>query len=157
MSQNKIVLTWHEVALASHVGWMRNISSMRDKRTKGAGLTTAGWTEHCEGACGELALAKKLGLYWNGSIDTFSANDLPGLQVRTRSRPEYELIIRPQDSDDAIWVLLTGQSPEFWVRGWIRGREAKQKEWLRSYGNRPEAYFVPTDRLHPVEELGRQG
>lgn len=148
-----ITLTWNEVAMASEIGRLRHLSSVRAGRTPGYGFAGVGWTEHCEGACGELAVAKALGRYWDGSINTFSADDLPGLQIRTRSKHEYELIVRPQDSDDATWVLVTGVAPHYRVRGWLGGKDAKRDEWLRDYGNRPKAYFVPHEALRPIEEL----
>lgn len=153
---DSVVLTWHEAAIASHVGWMRQIKSLTDGRKDRHGFTGDGWSEHCEGACGELAVAKFLGIYWNGSIDTWKDNDLPGLQVRTRSLDTYGLIVRPNDSDDATWVLITGRCPTYRVRGWINGRDAKRPEWLANHAGRPPAYFVPAEQLNPMNELPRQ-
>ena len=149
-----VILTWHEVAMASHVGWMRHIVSLRDNRADKHGFTGDGWGAHCEGACGEMAVAKLLGCYWNGSINTFKGQDLPGkIQVKTRSDDRYELFVRPDDADDSRFVLAVGKAPRFHVRGWIGGAEAKRNEWLRDYGGRPDAFFVPTCNLHPIESL----
>lgn len=149
-----IELTWHEVAMASHVGWMRHLSAVRAGRPDRHGFTGDGWSEHCEGACGELAVAKLLGCYWDGSVDTFHAPDLPGkIQVRTRSRDDYELLVRPNDDDDARFVLVTGRAPVFVVRGWASGAESKRFEWLQHHGNRAGAYFVPQHALHPIASL----
>jgi hypothetical protein len=100
-----------------------------------------------------MAVAKLLGIFWDGSVNTWKAHDLPGLQVRTRSRHDYELLVRPGDDHQATWVLVTGRCPEYRVRGWIVGIDAKQKQWLHGYGGRPPAYFVPHAALRPVEEL----
>jgi hypothetical protein len=51
-------------------------------------------------------------------------------------------------------VLVTGRCPEYRVRGWITGAEAKRAEWLRNYGGRPPAYFVPAEQLRGIEEIG---
>jgi hypothetical protein len=153
--QTKITLDWFEVAMASHVGWLRQVHSLKDNRKSGAKLNTAGWTEHCEGACGEYAVAKFLGITWNGSVDTFKADDLPGIQVRTRSKHDYELIVRKHDTEETNWILVTGVAPDFWVRGWMPGSKAKQSQWLRDYGGRPEAYFIPTKELLPMDTFGK--
>lgn len=140
--------------MASHVGWMRQLAAVRAGRPDRHGYEGDGWSEHIEGACGEIAVAKALGLYWNGSVDTFKlGDDVPGLQVRTRSRDTYELIVRPNDPDDATWVLVTGRTPMFWIRGWIFGRDAKRQEWMQNHGGRPSAYFVPHVALRPLHEL----
>ena len=115
-------------------------------------LADRAWQIHIEGACGELAASKALGVQWPGSVDTFkSGDDVPGgWQIRTRSRMDYELIVRPDDPDDALFLLVLGVAPHYVVKGWITGREAKRKEWSRSYGDRPAAYFVPHDALTPL-------
>jgi hypothetical protein len=148
-----ITLTWHEAAMASHVGWMRQLAAIKAGKHDCHGYEGEGWSEHIEGACGEMAVAKLLGLFWDGSVNTWKANDLPGLQIRTRSRHDYDLIVRPGDSEDATWVLVTGRCPEYRVHGWIVGRDARRAEWLRTYGGRPAAYFVPASELRPVGEL----
>lgn len=151
-----VTLTWHEVLMASEIGRTRQLEAIRRYRADRHGFAGAGWSEHIEGACGELAVAKSLGVYWDGAINTFSREDLPDLQVRTRSRHDYDLIVRPQDSDDHIWVLVTGKCPTYRVRGWIRGRDAKQPLWERTHGDRPPAYFVPALELYPMDELPRR-
>jgi len=152
----EVKLTWYEVLTASQTGCLRQLTAIRDGRKMSAGLTTDGWSEHIEGACGELAVAKALNVFWDGSVNTFKQDDLPGLQVRTRRRHEYDLIVRPSDDDDARWVLVTGRCPAYRVRGWILGSDAKQPEWLREHGGRPAAYFVPASALHALDSLACQ-
>lgn len=153
MSSDAVELSWHEVAMASEIGRLRQLSAVKNGLTDRHGYDGVGWTEHIEGACGEMAVAKALNIYWNGSVDTFSAHDLPGLQVRTRSKHDYELIVRKGDSDEACWVLVTGKAPRYLVHGWIRGRDAKQAKWWEAHGGRPAAYFVPQCSLRPISTL----
>jgi hypothetical protein len=63
------------------------------------------------------------------------------------------LIVRPNDDDDARWILVTGQCPVYRVHGWIRGRDAKRHEWLRNHAGRPPAYFVPAYELKAISDL----
>ena len=153
MVSEAITLSWHEAAMASHVGWMRQVKALASGRPDKHGFEGAGWSEHCEGACGELALARSLNIYWDGSVDTFKAPDVGPVQVRTRSRHNYELLVRDADSDDEVFVLITGLCPAYRIHGWLSGREAKQTEFLQTYGNRPAAYFVPQSHLNLMKDL----
>ena len=139
--------------MASEIGRLRQLASVKAGRQDQHGFAGDGWSEHIEGACGEQAVAKALNVYWDGSIDSFKRDDLPGLQVRTRSNHQWDLLIRPNDPDQAVYVLVTGRCPSYRVHGWIHGHEAKQACWLRDYGNRPPAYFVPQSALRPIGEM----
>lgn len=146
-------LSWHEAAMAAEVGRMRQLASIKAGLRDAYGCKSDGWSEHIEGACGEMAVAKHLGIYWDGSVNTFSRDDLPVCQVRTRSDHSYDLIIRPQDKDESRFVLVTGKCPQYIVHGWIKAAEGKKPEFLREHGGRPAAYFVPKDILSPIETL----
>jgi hypothetical protein len=147
-------LTWPELMQAALVGIMRHVHNLRGRRRDAYGAERGdGWGNHIEGAAGELAVAKQRRAYWAGE-GVFRGDDVPGLQVRTRSEHRYELIVRPDDCDAAIFVLVTGRAPHFDVRGWITGAEAKQPEFWKAIANdRPAAYFVPATRLHKWSTL----
>jgi len=105
---------------------------------------------HISGACGELAASKVYRFKWEQRINIFHAPDLGcATQVRTLRRRHYDLIVRPADSDDHFFILVTGQYPHpvFWVIGHIKGRNAKRPEWFVTVNNRPRAYFVPQRHL----------
>jgi hypothetical protein len=109
---------------------------------------------HFEGACGEMAFAKATNRYWSGSVDTFRLADIgTAIQVRTRSNHSWDLLVRPSDADDDLFVLVTGWAPDYQVHGWIAGAAAKRPEWLKEYGGRPPAYFVPKDKLKSLGSL----
>lgn len=76
------------------------------------------------------------------------------LQIRTRDKPDYDLLIRPDASPDDVYVLVTGRAPRFNVVGWIVARDAMRPEWSQTYGSRPAAYFVPQEALHDMDALG---
>lgn len=148
-----VTLTAHEMATAAWVGVRRQVESKRKGLQDKHGFSGDGWGMHIEGAGGEMALAKYLGVYWDGSVNTFKRDDLPGIQVRTRSSHGYELLVRPADSKDEVFVLVTGQMPSYRIRGWIRGADAMRLEWLKAHGGRPPAFFVPHGALKPMEAL----
>lgn len=155
-----VKLEWFEVAAAVTVGVQRHLASLRRGSRDAHGWTGRdGWGDHIEGACGERAAAKAMGLYWDGSVNVFERSDLVGrdgvgIQVKTRSKDEWDLIVRPGDSDAQRFVLVTGTVPTYRVWGWILGRDAKRSQWAVDYGNRPTAYFVPKDALRPVGAMG---
>jgi hypothetical protein len=153
----RITLDWHLVQRASNVGCLRNLTAMRSGRQHVGGLDSTGWSEHIEGALGECAVAQALGLHWDQGINTFKTRpDVAGLQVRTRSRHSYDLLLRPGDSQRDAWVHVTGTCPEYWIRGWLWGYEALRSKYLRKdIARRPPAYFIPTADLRAIEDLPR--
>lgn len=162
MTDPRVFLNPHEVDMAAAVGMRRNLSAMKAGKTPQHGCPPDDlWRVHIEGACGELAVAKFLGRYWDGSVDTFRAiPDLVDAEIRTRSRHHYDLIVRKDDNPNQVFILVTGRTPGFWVRGWIRGTEARRDEWWQDHGGRGGAWFVPADALRsdwPVSTNQRNG
>jgi len=150
----EITLTNHELLMASSVGTMRNIASIKAGARDNHGAKIGyDWTTAIEGACGELAAARALGRYWNGSINTFKDDGDIGynLEVRTTHYQNGCLIVRPADKDESIYLLVIGVAPRYRVVGWIVGGKAKTPEWLSSRPDgRPAAWFVPQHALHPI-------
>jgi hypothetical protein len=154
VSFSTVKLTWYEAAMASNIGLLRQLSSIKTGRVDQHGFNGIGWDVHIEGACGELAVAKLLSCYWDGSVDTFKTPDISGnLQVRTRSNHTFDLLVRPNDNPLDIYCLVTGKCPEFRVHGWIQGLHAQKPEWKKNHGGRPPAWFVPQTALNPMSNL----
>lgn len=150
----RLELTPAEMLLAATTGVHRNVAAIRRGLPDVAGHSGSGWDLHVEGACGEMAVAKHLGLFWNGSINTFrSGNDVGAWQVRTRSRADYDLVVRPNDKPENIFILVIGIAPVFDIIGWISGSDARRDEWKQTYGGRPEAWFVPQKNMNPMNTL----
>jgi hypothetical protein len=144
---NDVTLTGYEMAMASDAGRLRNISAIKDGRK--SKIEGGEWQAHIEGAAGEVAAAKCMNVFWGGSVNTFGT----GWEVRTRSKHEYDLIVRDSDPDGRVMILVTGKSPNFRVQGWIKTEEAKRAEFLQNYGGYGRAYFVPKSRLNLMEDL----
>ena len=68
----KVTLEWYELLQAALCGVRRHIEALHKGLPDKHGFDSDGWGAHIEGAAGEMAAAKSLGLYWNGSINTFS-------------------------------------------------------------------------------------
>lgn len=143
---NEVKLSMPEVMQAVIVGVMRQMHNIKAGNTHlYGGHEDQGWQYHIEGAMGELALAKHLGVFWG--IGLKGGADVGRHQVRTTSRTGNRLIIHPDDADDERFYLVIGVNGKYQIMGWIMGRDAKDKKyWTDPTGSRP-AYFVPSDDL----------
>ena len=65
------------------------------------------------------------------------------------------LIVRLDDPDADLFVLVTGEAPQFQIRGWMRAVDAKRPEFFfKGFNGRSDAYFVPVNCLHSVDTIG---
>ena|SRR5882724_7822236 len=128
-----VTLSKRELSIAAQVGCARYSAAMFAGRQDAHGLSKAdGWGLHIEGAAVEMAAAKALEHYWVPSVDTFKTGSDIGtsIQVRTRSRHSYDLIVRPDDRDEDHLVLVTGIAPRFHVRATILGARCQASRIL---------------------------
>jgi hypothetical protein len=128
------------------LGFERHQRAVPDRRPDRHGLTkdADGLGLHINGACGEIAVAKWRDCYFLPTIDKFKSPDIGNkVQVKTRSRHDYDLLVRTDDKDAEIFVLVTGWAPVLCLRGWAWGHEARQPAFLQTYGGREEAWFMP--------------
>jgi hypothetical protein len=112
---------------------------------------------HLLGAAGEMAVASYLGLKEHLYAEREArrgSDDLPGgIDVKTRSRHSYDLIIQKSENADKRFVLVTIQDHKTFIHGWCYGREAmEEKYWADPARGRP-AYFVPKSELRSMESL----
>ena len=150
-----VILTPAEGMMAAAVGALRHAESLQAQRRDAHGLQADmdGQALHILGAAGELAVARVLGRYWAGDVCSFKRPDIgASVQVRTRSRPDYDLIVRDDDDPGAIYILVTGTPTRLTVHGWIKGADARRDEWRQTHGNRPAAWFVPQSALRPLKQ-----
>jgi len=147
-----VILTWYEVHMAGMVGFNRRLKMMaRGRATPSWGGES--WGADIEAACAEMALAKHLDVYWDGSVDTFKTKgDVGVLEIRSARNKTDSLIVRPRDNPEAHYILMIGSAPTFRIAGGLKGVDAQQPEWLHPAGldGKPEAWFVPQDALEPV-------
>jgi hypothetical protein len=153
----EVVLTEFELHMAAGVGARRGVNAfVNGRRQAAADVDSEGnWQQHIEGACGEMAVARVLNRYWNGSVGTFkSGGDVGDIQVRTRSKHHYDLIVRSRDRDEDWFILVTGTAPRYRVHGYVRAADAKKDEYRQNHGGHGEAWFVPAANLKPLKQEG---
>lgn len=155
-----------EMMIAGYIGVARNVYALVHGLTPAADMGWGNsWQTNIDGACGEMFVAKTLGMHWCPLIGDIRADDVGPYQVRTNgSRKWTDTILRPAsetckgDYPDRpyIAVLALAVPSEFEIMGWIWGRDGMAEQWLRKGSEtdkRPPAYFVPRAALRPMSEL----
>jgi hypothetical protein len=112
---------------------------------------------HLLGAAGEVAVASYLGLKEHLFKETEAkrgSDDLPGgIDVKTRSKSRYDLIVQKQEDPNKVFVMVTIENQRTLLHGWCYGHEAMKEEyWADPARGRP-AYFVPKEALHSMDAL----
>jgi hypothetical protein len=146
-----VSLNQNEVLVSTYIGSRRNAEASFRKRSPRFPEKTPGelWGFHIEAAHAECAVAKLLGLYWGFGVNTFHTPDITGTNYEVRWSQRPNLKVRPDDS--GIVISVSGKSPDYVVHGWINAEDAKRDEW--KCASPPPCYFVPHDKLRPIEEL----
>jgi hypothetical protein len=111
------------------------------------------------GAAGEIAVASYLclkHLLFADQRPVRASFDLPGIDVKTRSRHYYDLIVHANEKiEHKIFWLVTIEDKETRIHGWIPGDQCKRREWLRPDRIQP-CYFVPQKVLCPPDTYSTQ-
>jgi hypothetical protein len=144
-----VTLSQEEVEIAAMIGCRRRAESKARGRIDNHGLGKADlWAIDIEGAAAEMAYCKFRGKFWSGSVNSFKGPDCgQNVQIRSTHHDYGCLIIRHQDSDNDIYVLLVGVCPTFTICGWIKGVDGKSEEFAQSPNGRPPAFFIPQHKL----------
>lgn len=113
---------------------------------------------HLLGCLGEVAVAELLGLQehlFQAETAVRGTADLPGnIEVKTRSKHNYDLLVQLDDDPNKVFVLVThegGDTTQVW--GWIHGRDAARKEWIREFVRGRPCYAVPQKALNSIESI----
>jgi hypothetical protein len=153
----RIAFTSEEMIRYGTLGLSRCAYALEDRRQGAHGFDRHDerWQIDVEGVLTEAAAAKALGLPYEpvvGELDTLWGDIAAGIQVRGTKYPKGSLLVHDKDPDDHAYVLVTGKYGVYDIRGWIFAREGKVKELWKEHKNRG-AYWVPQDRLRPMESL----
>lgn len=111
---------------------------------------------HLLGAAGEMAVASHLGMkdfLYKETQAKKGSDDLPGIDVKTRSKHSYDLIVQKREDPRKKFVLVTIENQKTLLHGWCYGHEAMKEEfWADPARGRP-AYFVTKEHLHSMKSL----
>ena len=112
---------------------------------------------HSEAVGAEMAVARYFGIEdFVPTVNTFKNEpdiDLNGLglEVKQTSHKAGHLIVTDDDRDTDIAVLVVGESPSYYVVGWIPVGVAKRPRFQSSQGG----YWISQINLQPIETLKR--
>lgn len=145
-----IVLSHTEKMSAAMIGVMRHLDNTEANRDHlWGGDKNMGWQYHIEGAMGECAVAKHLGMFWSCGVR--GDDDVGEYQVRTTDESWKKLILHPEDEDNKRYYLVTGLNGTYSIRGWILCRDGKQKQWWQDPTKKNRwAFFVPQSALRSI-------
>lgn len=125
-------------------------------RNKGAARGDKALEIHLLGAAGEMAVASFMGLkheLYKESEARRGSDDLPGIDIKTRSKHSYDLIVQKNEDPRKKFVLVTIENQKTLIHGWCWGEEAMDERfWADPARGRP-AYFVPKEFLRPLGTL----
>jgi hypothetical protein len=116
------------------------------------------WQNHVEGAMGEFAVAKFLGLY-PGAITDAKATDVgEHYEVRTRPLKYQELFIKKDEKEDKYYILVQGSYGRYTICGWISAYEVfTHRDWYHNNeGKTSHRYWVPNEFLYSIETLPKE-
>ena len=159
MGKQRVTLEKYEFEIAKFVGQARNNSAMAKGSKDHFTLRKGEESEdlHIIGACGEVAVAKYLNIFWDGSVNTYKTSpDLkPSLEVKTTRNPEGDLYIKNHESLEQRFILVArGVKDKFavWdIVGWFNGVDAPP--YITENIDGKSCYKVPKEKLHDIKEL----
>ena len=112
---------------------------------------------HLIGAAGEMAVAALLDmehfLYQETMAKRGSADLPPNIDVKTRARHYYDLVVQLDEKPGKIFVLVTIENCQTFVHGWIKSEDAMKNQWKQEYVKNRPAFFVPKHHLLPITSL----
>jgi hypothetical protein len=111
--------------------------------------------ETAESIGAEYAVAKYFGIADFSAADSrFKRTADVGsiIEVKWTKYDSGSLIIYDTDRSTDIAILVTGKSPNYYLKGWIPIAVAKNQKWRRR--DQP-TYWVEQYHLHPIENLRR--
>lgn len=107
------------------------------------------WTMDIEAFGAEKLVARHMSRYHGWQEETDEDGDVGVIQVRHTLRRDGCLIVHPDDSDAAPFVLVVGSMPFQRIVGGIFGQRAKDPRFWRDDVRHP-AFFIPQDALTPL-------
>lgn len=155
-----ITLTTAEKQIAMLAAESRQTGSLALGCRDRFGASDPQGTRNRMGCCGELAVAKALGLPLQLSVNTFK--DEPDfwyfgipLEVRTSERQGTPLFFRTGDNPDAIFVHVTQvvEETKFHINGWAYGHSIRDNGSLSGDPSRPRFPALKPDQLNSLDNL----
>ena len=156
-----VTLSDSEMAFAEGIGRLRYETNRKGGQLDGRRMNSDPIFPDLIGAKAELAVAKGLGLPWDGKLFSHQewqywrrhGHDVGPVEVRATAHYNGRLIIKKSDDDYSPFVLVrTNMEPNFYVVGWQWGIVGKKPEYWENVGH-GFSFFVPRNKLRPIKSL----
>jgi hypothetical protein len=112
---------------------------------------------HRLGCIGEMAVAVHMGLeeYVFQATDAVrGSTDLPGnIEVKTRPKHGYDLLVQLDDDPSKVFVLVTHQDGVTQIAGWAHGHDVMKASNVRELVRGRPCHVFPGKALNPAETL----
>jgi hypothetical protein len=158
----KISLKFQELDLAINTARLRMAVSIATKLKFGAKSGNRTWIERffdeVIGVCGEIAVAKLGKFYFIPGLNEFHVvpDVFRDVEVRSTDRDDGCLVIRDNDVLGRRFILAIVNGSDVVLAGWIYGTEGAKSEYLRNPNNHVPAWFIPINKLRPMETFNVQ-
>lgn len=111
---------------------------------------------HLLGAAGELAVAQYLNIsqfLYSDTKPIRGSSDLMMIDVKTRSKHYYDLLVQLDDDPRKKFVLVTIEGKKTLIHGWANGVDCMKQNFVKAFEPGRDCYAVPRGHLRPIEEL----
>lgn len=152
-----------ECHLAGLVGLQRQVESVFSERRPQFPERYANemFATHVVGAMAEFAVAKELGLEWDGHVNHFSKPDLVArkgsgrIWIEVRYTPtRRDIKVKDSDPDHALVVGVCGEPPDFEMLGFVKAGTIKAEDsLLKAPAPGKPAWFADYEWIQSVEVL----
>ena len=136
---------------------MSNEAASRKGRNNGPEEGKKALNAHMIGAAGEMAVAAFTGTeaFLFKEVDPVRGSyDLPPcVDVKTRSRQSYDLLVQFDETSEKILVLVTIEDKEILLHGWIWAADASRLGARSAYVPGRPCWSVPQNQLHDPKWL----
>jgi hypothetical protein len=153
----KISLNFQELDLAINTARLRMAVSIATQLEIGAKSDNRTWIkwfyDEVIGVCGEIAVAKLGKFYFVPGLNEFDSvpDVFRDVEVRSTDRDDGCLVIRDNDVLERRFILAIVNDSDVVLAGWIYGTEGAKSEYLGNPNNNTPAWFVPINKLRPME------
>jgi hypothetical protein len=143
---------WKCHAQAIHQYWVAPEELSTEPRHNTRLSTHQQVAELAESIAAEVVVARYFGLDYSIEESCFKrkADVGEGLEVRWTHYDNGQLIVRGNDRENDIAVLVVGRSPNFKIAGWIPVTVARKPRYKNGIES---SWFVPQNNLAPINEL----
>lgn len=144
----------YEIEVAVMVGSSRNRSAIgKSSRDVYPCDPVLSWGQHVEAAGAEMAVAKYLGLYWDGSVDTYrsGSGDLPYTQIDVKHSKDGKWKVKEKDSGELI--LVRGTMPDYVIDCYCVADDVKEASVPHLIGETKLWFVADTTKRFNFEAL----